>query len=53
MIATSKVPAAHFQAEHEDRAGFLRLMRAVAEGPGLPLARYRDQHATLQRKDAH
>ena len=51
--ATGKVPAAHFQAEHEDSAGYLRLIRRVAEGPGLPLAIYRDQHSTLQRNDAH
>ena len=51
--ATGKVPAAHFQAEHENSVGYLRLLRAVAEGPGIPLAVYRDQHGTLQRNDPH
>lgn len=51
--ATGKVPAAHFQTEHEDSAGYLRLIRAVVEGPGIPLAIYRDQHSRLQRNDDH
>jgi transposase len=51
--ATGKVPAAHFQAEHEDSAGYLRLLRAVVEGSGIPLAIYRDQHSTMQRNDQH
>jgi transposase len=51
--ATSKVSAAHFQAEHEDSAGYLRLFRAQVEGPGIPWAIYRDQHGTLQRNDKH
>lgn len=51
--ATSKVPAAHFQLEHENSAGYLRLMRSVVEGPGIPVALYRDQHSTLQRNDEH
>jgi len=51
--ATSKVSAAHFQAEHEDSAGYLRLFRTQVEGPGIPWAIYRDQHGTLQRNDKH
>lgn len=51
--ATGRVPAAHFQAERENTAGYLRLLRAVVEGPGIPLALYRDQHSTLQRNDDH
>jgi transposase len=44
--ATSKVPLARFQLEHEDSAGYLRLLRALVEGPGIPWALYRDQHGT-------
>jgi len=51
--ATGKVAAAHFQAEHEDSAGYLRLLHTLAENQGVPLALYRDQHSTLQRNDAH
>ena len=51
--ATGKVPAAHFQLEHENSAGYLRLLRTLVEGPGIPLALYRDQHSTLQRNDEH
>lgn len=51
--ATGKVPAAHFQNEHENSAGYLRLLRRLVEGPGIPLALYRDQHSTLQRNDDH
>jgi transposase len=51
--ATGRVPAAHFQAERENTAGYLRLLRTVVEGPGVPLALYRDQHSTLQRNDDH
>ena len=51
--ATGKVPAAHFQAEHEDSAGYLRLTRALVEQCGVPLAIYRDQHGTFQRNDRH
>lgn len=50
--ATSKV-SAHFQAEHEDSAGYLRLFRMQVEGSGIPWAIYRDQHGTLQRNDKH
>lgn len=51
--ATNKVSAAHFQAEHEDSAGYLRLFRSQVEGKGIPWAIYRDQHSTLQRNDDH
>lgn len=51
--ATGKVAAAHFQAERENTAGYLRLLRSVVEGPGIPLALYRDQHSSLQRNDDH
>ena len=51
--ATGKVPAAHFQLEHENSAGYLRLLRTLVEGPGIPLALYRDQHSALQRNDEH
>jgi transposase len=49
--ATNKVPAAHFQLEHEDSAGYLRLFRNLVENTGVPLAIYRDQHGTMQRND--
>lgn len=51
--ATGKVAAAHFQAERENTAGYLGLLRSVVEGPGIPLALYRDQHSSLQRNDDH
>lgn len=51
--ATNKVCAAHFQSEHEDSAGYLRLFRSQVEGAGIPWAIYRDQHGTLQRNDKH
>jgi transposase len=51
--ATNKVCAAHFQAEHEDSAGYLRLFRSQVETHGIPWAIYRDRHGTLQRNDKH
>jgi transposase len=51
--ATGKVPAAHFQIEHENSAGYLRLLRGLVETPGIPVALYRDQHSSLQRNDDH
>lgn len=51
--ATGTVAAAHFQAEHEDSAGYLRLIRTLVEKHGVPLSIYRDRHSTLQRNDAH
>ncbi len=49
--ATNKVCSAHFQSEHEDSAGYLRMFRNLIESTGIPLALYRDQHGTLQRND--
>jgi transposase len=51
--ATNKVPAALFQQEHEDAAGYLRLFRKQVERHGIPLSVYRDQHGTMQRNDQH
>jgi transposase len=51
--ATGRVAAAGFQAEPEDSAGYLRLIRSVVEQHGIPVAIYRDRHSTLQRNDAH
>lgn len=51
--ATNKVCCAHFQSEHEDSAGYLRLFRSLVESRGIPWAIYRDQHGTLQRNDKH
>jgi transposase len=45
--ATSKVPAATFR-DQEDAAGYLEIMRAVALGPGLPGAVYRDRHSAFE-----
>ena len=45
--ATGCVPAAVFRAE-EDAAGYLELLRAVALGPGLPGAVYRDRHSCFE-----
>ena len=51
--ATNKMPAAHFQMESEDSAGYLRLFRKMVETAGIPWAICRDQHSTLQRNDSH
>jgi transposase len=51
--ATGRVPGARFQLEHEDAAGYLRLLRALMEGLGIPWALYRDRHGSLQRNDKH
>jgi transposase len=51
--ATGKVPAARFQQENEDAAGYLRLLRGLVETHGVPLCLYRDRHGTLQRNDKH
>jgi transposase len=51
--ATSRVLAARFQLEHEDTLGYLRRLREVVEGHGIPLSLYRDQHGTFQRNDPH
>lgn len=49
--ATSEVPCARFQLEHEDTVGYMRVMRTVVETEGIPLSLYRDQHGTFQRND--
>lgn len=51
--ATGKVPAARFQLENEDAAGYLRLLRELVETHGVPLCLSRDRHGTLQRNDKH
>lgn len=51
--ATGKVPCAHFQPQHEDAAGYLRLLRTQVTETGIPLSIYRDQHGTMQRNDKH
>ena len=51
--ATSKVPVAQFQLQHEGTAGYLRITREVVEQIGIPLSIYRDQHGAFQRNDAH
>ena len=47
--ATGTVPAALFR-EHEDAAGYLAMRRAIAEGPGIPLALYVDRHGTFTKR---
>lgn len=51
--ATGQVLAARFQVEYEDTLGYLRLLRMLVEGYGVPLSLYRDQHGTFQRNDKH
>ena len=51
--ATNRVPAAQFQLESENSAGYLRLFRSQVENIGIPWAIYRDQHSTMQRNDSH
>lgn len=51
--ATGKVPAARFQQEAEDTAGYLRITRQVVETVGIPLSIYRDRHGAFQRNDEH
>ena len=51
--ATSKVPVAHFQQEHEDAVGYMGVTRQVVEQMGIPLSIYRDRHGAFQRNDAH
>jgi len=41
--ATGKVPLAFFQ-EHEDSAGYFKLLREIIKRQGIPLALYHDQH---------
>jgi transposase len=51
--ATSDVVGARFQLEYEDTLGYMRVLRTVVGGYGIPLAVYRDQHGTFQRNDKH
>lgn len=51
--ATGKIPAALFQREAEDSAGYLRLFRQLVLDQGIPWSIYRDQHGTMQRNDNH
>lgn len=47
--ATGTIPAALFR-EHEDAAGYLAMLRAIAEGPGIPLALYVDRHGIFTKR---
>ncbi len=47
--ATGTVPAALFR-EHEDAAGYLAMLRAIGEGPGIPLALYVDRHGIFTKR---
>jgi hypothetical protein len=51
--ATGQVLAAGFQLEPEDTIGYLRQLRRMVEGAGVPLSLYRDRHSTFQRNDDH
>lgn len=46
------LPGAHF-VEQECGAGYLRVLRAIAEEKGLPCMAYMDQHGSLKRNDDH
>lgn len=51
--ATGKVlPGAHF-VEQECAAGYLKVLRTIAEEKGLPWEIYMDQHGSLKRNDDH
>jgi hypothetical protein len=51
--ATGEVlPGAHF-VEQECAAGYLRVLKAIAEHKGLPFSAYMDCHGSLKRNDAH
>lgn len=43
---------AHF-VEQECAAGYLRVLKALAEEKGLPYSAYMDRHGSLKRNDAH
>lgn len=47
--ATGTVPAALFR-EHEDAAGYLAMLRAIAERPSIPLALYVDRHGIFTKR---
>ena len=46
------LPGAHF-VEQECAAGYLPVLKAIAEEKGLPLSAYMDQHGSLKRNDDH
>jgi len=46
------LPGAHF-VEHECAAGYLRVLKAIAEQKGLPYSAYMDRHGSLKRNDTH
>ena len=46
------LPGAHF-VDQECSAGYLRVLKAIAGGKGLPWSAYMDQHSALKRTDGH
>lgn len=44
------LPGAHF-VEHECAAGYLAVLKAIAQEKGLPWSAYMDQHGSLKRND--
>jgi transposase len=46
------LPGAHF-VDQECAAGYLRVLKAIAEEKGLPWSAYMDRHGSLKRNDAH
>jgi hypothetical protein len=46
------LPGAHF-VEQECAAGYLRVLKAIAEETGLPFSAYMDRHGSLKRNDDH
>ncbi len=46
------LPGAHF-VEQECAAGYLRVLKAMAEEKGLPFSAYMDRHGSLKRNDDH
>jgi transposase len=46
------LPGAHF-VEQECAAGYLHVLKAIAQERGLPLSAYMDRHGSLKRNDAH
>jgi hypothetical protein len=46
------LPGAHF-VEQECAAGYLQVLKAIAQEKGVPLSAYMDRHGSLKRNDAH
>jgi transposase len=46
------LPGAHF-VDQECAAGYLRVLKAIAEEKGLPWSAYMDRHGSLKRNDEH